>query len=238
MTDVKDDPTATHCLNCGTKVKAIAKYCHTCGAPVYRGSPSETLPPSHTQLFSQTTPPLVASTPTPTLSDPDVGNAMVAKGDLARESEARIDIQELRTHSTLNVIVLSVVTFGVWPMYFFNRLTSPINVSVDPRFRISGRFVAANFVLAYGSLLLIIPYLLVPEGHPIEVISNLVDWAKTVCFLVWSFKVRNRLNVLLQSTVDSASWFHGVYTFFFTVFYINYKLNQLKKAEATSLWSR
>ena len=235
MPPFKDDLTATHCLNCGTKAKAIAKYCHTCGAPVYHGALSETPPPSQAKLFSQTSTPLVVSTPTPPLSYQDVGNGMVAKGNHARKPEVRIGIKKFRTYSNLKVILLSVGTFGIWPMYCFNRLTSSINVSVDPHFRISGRFVAANFVLAYGSLLLIVLYLLVPEGHPVAVISDLVDWAKTVCFLVWSFKVRNRLNALLQSTVDSTSWFHGVYTFFFTVFYINYKLNQLKKAEATPL---
>ena len=45
VTDADDNPPPAYCINCGAKVKVIAKFCHACGVPVYRGSSSERTPP-------------------------------------------------------------------------------------------------------------------------------------------------------------------------------------------------
>lgn len=54
LTDVDDNPRPTYCINCGTKVKVIAKFCHGCGSPVYRGTSSEIPSPSPSQPFTAT----------------------------------------------------------------------------------------------------------------------------------------------------------------------------------------
>ena len=45
LMDAGENPPPTYCIQCGAKAKAIAEFCHACGAPVYRGSPSERTPP-------------------------------------------------------------------------------------------------------------------------------------------------------------------------------------------------
>ena len=71
MTDGSDGPTPVYCINCGTKAKTIAKFCHTCGLPVYRGTSSEILSPLPMQFPKASTPPVV-SAPTPTTSSAEV----------------------------------------------------------------------------------------------------------------------------------------------------------------------
>jgi len=56
VTDVDDNPPPTYCINCGTKVKVIAQFCHGCGSPVYRGTSSEIPPSSPSQPFPPTVP--------------------------------------------------------------------------------------------------------------------------------------------------------------------------------------
>ena len=59
VTDVDDNPPPTYCINCGAKAKVIAKFCHVCGSPVYRGTSSEIPPPSPSQPFPSTTTPVL-----------------------------------------------------------------------------------------------------------------------------------------------------------------------------------
>ena len=57
VTDADDNPPPAYCINCGAKVKVIAKFCHACGVPVYRGTSSEIPHPSPSQLFPPTATP-------------------------------------------------------------------------------------------------------------------------------------------------------------------------------------
>ena len=136
-----------------------------------------------------------------------------------------MNIQELRSQSTARLFLLTVVTHVVYPAHFLSRLTSRINFSLGPGRRISNGFVSANFVFAYLSLAMFVPYILVPEGHPVETVSDGLDTVSGLLLLIWSFKVRNRLNTLLTSAPGATSWFHGFWTFFFQYLYINYKIN-------------
>jgi hypothetical protein len=97
---------------------------------------------------------------------------------------------------------------------------------------VSSAFINANFIFAYLSVVLLVPYYLAPEGHPIEVASGIVDFISFILILVWSFKVRNRLNTLLKTRSGYPSWFHGFWTFLFEHLYINYKINVLCKDTA------
>ncbi len=138
-----------------------------------------------------------------------------------------MNIQELQSQSTLRLFLLTAVTYAVYPVYFLRRLTNHANVDLALDQRISHDFVVANFFFAYLSLAMFVPYLIVPEGHPVEAISGLIDLVSAVLILVWCFKVRNRLNSLLVLAPGSASWFDGLWTFFFQFLYINYKINVL-----------
>ena len=253
MSDVHDDLTSTYCINCGAKAKAVEQFCHACGLPVYRGTSSEKTFPPPTQPFPQASTELMVSAPTPMPSSvqhsvevperikPLAPSVLGVSSQPANQPEVRINIEELRTRLTLSVILLSVVTWFVWPVHFLYRLTLSINASAAPsdlHLRISDKFVVTNFVLAYMSLALLVPTILVPDSHPIAIILALAARASGVCMLIWSFQVRNRLNTLLQATTDSRSWFHGFYTVCFVWIYINYKLNTLKEANATSLQHR
>jgi hypothetical protein len=76
---------------------------------------------------------------------------------------------------------------------------------------------------------MVIPYNLVEEGHPIEMISDLMDRVWNIMLLVWAFKFRNRMNTQLASTPGQQNWFHGAWVFLFEFLYINFKINKLNE---------
>ena len=266
MTDGSDGPTPVYCINCGTKAKTIAKFCHACGLPVYRGTSSEILSPLPMQFPKASTPPVV-SAPTPTTSSAEVPeratllvpSLLGVSIDKAGQQEARVNIKAFVTRQTFGAVLLNAVTFGVWAAHFLNGLTGLINVSLDREVQrrqwplrpnshchIPETLTVATMVLAYTSLGLVVPSVVMPENSPIQFVGDLAFMSYSSCLVIWSFKVRNRLNTLLQATqerpimrpgemTDSRSWLHGVPTFSLNVFYINYKLNKLKQVKASML---
>jgi hypothetical protein len=138
-------------------------------------------------------------------------------------------IPELKYGSTWKLFGLAFITYGVYLAHYIKAKTSVINEQCGVNERISDSFVTFIIGINYLSLALFFPYLFVEEGHPIEALSNLVDLICTVTFIVWGFKARNRMNVILSAQNNQNEWFHGLWTFLFTPLYFNFKVNKLSE---------
>ncbi|MEM8953917.1 MAG: hypothetical protein AAGD22_07200 [Verrucomicrobiota bacterium] len=144
-------------------------------------------------------------------------------------------IADLKSQSTWKLFGLSVITFFVFTAHYMKRQTSIINDHYDHEDKISEGFVAFVLVISYLSLLFLFAYLFVDESHPIARVSNLVDRVSAVAYLVWGFKARKRMNIILCSERKTKMWFHGLWTFLFTPFYFNFKVNQLNEEAEQAL---
>lgn len=138
-------------------------------------------------------------------------------------------ITELKSQSTWRLFGLSLITFLVFAAHYMKRQTKIINEHYDREDKISEGFVTFVLVITYLSLLFFIAYLFVDESHPVARISNLVDLVSIFAHLIWGFKARNRMNIILSSEKKTKMWFHGFWTFLFTPFYFNFKINQLNE---------
>jgi hypothetical protein len=118
---------------------------------------------------------------------------------------------------------------GIYTAHYIKHQTTTINQYLDKERQISEGFISSILILAYVSVILIVPYVLAEEGHPIEAVSDLLDSVWGVLVLVWAFKARNRMNMLLAATEDQAHWFNGLWTFVFQAFYFNFKINELNE---------
>lgn len=138
-------------------------------------------------------------------------------------------ITELKFQSTWKLFGLSLITFFVYGAHYMKRQTKIINEHCDRDDKISEGFVTFVLVISYLSLLLFIAYQFVDETHPVAKISDLVDRVSNIAYLVWGFKARNRMNIILSSEKKTSMWFHGLWTFLFTPLYFNFKINRLNE---------
>jgi hypothetical protein len=141
-------------------------------------------------------------------------------------------IEGLPTQKTLVLVGLSIITFFVYPAHYVKRFSDRLNEVESYAPTISPGLVWAVLIAAYASLAFLFGYIAVEETHPIALISTIIDRVSNILFIVWAFKVRARLHALLNPGPDSPYWFHGFWTFFFNVFYINYKIAKLKNPES------
>ncbi|MCB1668603.1 MAG: DUF4234 domain-containing protein [Porticoccaceae bacterium] len=129
--------------------------------------------------------------------------------------------------STWGVFGLSVITLGIYMVYWLFSRTKQLNSVVENK--ISDAFIVAT-VLCYIVNLFsgVLPYL-GEGGAPNSFLTigvSLVAIAGNILFVVWAFKVRNRINEITNSQKGVATWCGPVLTFFFSCFYLQYKINQ------------
>ena len=138
-------------------------------------------------------------------------------------------LSDLRSQSTWKLLGLSLITFFVYAAHYMKRQTKIINEHYEREDKISEGFITFILIVSYASLLLFIAYLFVDESHPVAKISNLVDRVSNIAYIVWGFKARNRMNIILSAEKKTKNWFHGLRTFLFSPLYFNFKVNKLNE---------
>lgn len=136
-------------------------------------------------------------------------------------------IAELKSQSTWRLFGLSLITFMVYAAHYMKRQTEIINNNCEQEDKISDGFITFILAISYLSLFLLIAYFFVEETHPVARIGDTVDRISNICYIVWGFKARNRMNIILLSEKKNKEWFHGFWTFLFTPLYFNFKINEL-----------
>jgi hypothetical protein len=137
-------------------------------------------------------------------------------------------VSKLHGLGTLKLVLLSIITLGVYESYYMKKQTRIINEYADEGLSIPNGFVSGIILLAWLSVALFIPYIITEDDHPIAYVSTFVDVLWTILTMMWSFKARNRMNTLLLSSKGQVTWFKGLWTFLFTACYFNYKINKIK----------
>jgi O-antigen/teichoic acid export membrane protein len=134
---------------------------------------------------------------------------------------------KLEYGSTWKLLGLGIITYAVYLAHYIKKQTGAINDNCEENERLSDSFITFIMVISYVSLGFFFAYLFVDETHPIVAISSFVDSINNVAFIVWGFKARNRMNVILSAQKGEREWFHGLWTFLFSPLYFNFKVNKL-----------
>lgn len=135
-------------------------------------------------------------------------------------------IKKLSHQSTWQLFFLGLITYGIYWAYYVKRQTETINSHLVDKDRIPDGFVMSLLALSYVTLILLFAYVLVEEGHPVDLVSDLLDLVWTIMMLVWGFMARDRMNALNPESEAKKFWFNGFWTFMFTPLYFNYKVNE------------
>lgn len=138
-------------------------------------------------------------------------------------------LQQLRYGSTWKLLGLGVITLGIYFAHYILKQTKAINKKVHPSERISGALVYSILISYYLSVILFIPPLINEDLIFLEKVSDSIDNASSILTIIWGFKARNRMNQLLNFTKSDSSWFNGLWTFFASPLYFNYKVNWLNQ---------
>lgn len=122
---------------------------------------------------------------------------------------------------TLNLLLLTVVTAGIYAIVWMFINTPKLE-------KVTSKKIADNTFLIWLAVFAGLGGALVGTGEEsLDVISGLFTIASWVLYIIWAFRAKNALQeyALTEHKVDLR--LNGIYTFFLTIYYINYCVNDL-----------
>ncbi|MCP4750317.1 MAG: DUF4234 domain-containing protein [Proteobacteria bacterium] len=133
-------------------------------------------------------------------------------------------LKNLQDQSTWRLLLLTLVSLGIYGAHYIKRQTSNANQYLDEKGRIPTGLVYFILVLSYIYAIFTLLSIFAPIESPIDEALTVVLEA---AIIVWGFKARNRMNTLFSARKGDANWFNGFWTFVFTPLYFNFKVNTL-----------
>ena len=135
-------------------------------------------------------------------------------------------IQLMKSQSTWRLYLLSALSLGIYTAFYVQQQSQKL-LQIPNMPPISPLLIQGLFGCYMLSAFVTVASFFVPPEHAFNVASSLFSIATSLLAIVWAFQMRSRFNLIFASPAPSADWFHGGWTFLFTVFYINYKFNTL-----------
>ena len=136
-------------------------------------------------------------------------------------------MKEFERRSIVNILILSIITLGLYIPLWLLRYREAFNGLNSERKLTRGPLIISFFII-----LLEVPYILVSFFYWIVPIDPMLDFGLQtfyllgyIIILVYSFKARN---ILIEHYGVEIS---PILTFFFSIFYLQYKINQVLDLE-------
>ena len=142
-------------------------------------------------------------------------------------------VTKLQYISTWKLLVFTFFTLGVYLTHYIKRQTNIINKQSEENDQISESFIMLIVVVTYLYMGLLFAYIALPSYLTIKIYSfatwEIVHYAFIISYLIWGFRVRERMNQILSAQRKEKEWFHGFWSIFFVPLYFNLKINKLKE---------
>jgi len=141
------------------------------------------------------------------------------------QSDTQYDIEIFPRLSAWAVLGLIIITLGFYMIYWMVSRASILNTRSE--YTISKIFTFIAIILAIFSFLGLFVDLFYPESYGLIVLRTIVLLVAFIWNMIFIFKIRHRINVMTGSLGGETTHMKGIFTFFFTAIYMQYKLNQM-----------
>lgn len=125
---------------------------------------------------------------------------------------------------------MSLITLTFYFPFWLRKITRVIN-RLLPLNPIGMWFFPASIILTALNLGMVIPEILTDDNPAVVMASKAINRIDAILVLVWVFKIRNRMNVILGAENRSPLWFNAFWTFIFQIFYLQFRINRIKASE-------
>jgi len=138
-------------------------------------------------------------------------------------------LDDLQEQSTWRLIGFSLITYGVYTGYYCRRQIRILNAHLASENNVPVALGSLLVILNWLSLALLIAYLYVEPGHPIDTAGSIVALCARILILFWAYVMRTRINFLTRACPEDDSWHNLFWSLIFAPFYFNYKINRFSQ---------
>lgn len=155
----------------------------------------------------------------PPQPDPSSNNSTTPAADSQGHA-----LQALPRVSVWTVLVLSIISLGLYYTYWLFTRTQIINRVADKPISM----ILVHSVLGLLMLNLIVSFVsgYNPDNEQYRQLTGIIGLSYSLLNLFWVFTVRQRLHKMTQAGERSLFWINGLWTFLFQVLYLQFKINE------------
>jgi hypothetical protein len=139
---------------------------------------------------------------------------------------------KLKKMNVVLLIILVILTLGIYyPIWFIRQKEGINNLLSDDKID-SGLFIIIAIVSALSLLPGVYSGIVEAKGDwgyagTINVFFNLIDWVSRIVLIIEGFKVRKILDTHFNTYLGKNERFSVIFTLFFGIYYLQYKINRL-----------
>jgi len=126
---------------------------------------------------------------------------------------------------TWNLVLLTAATGGIYPLMWLYRNNKVINEVTETQ-------IVSDIYLIWIAVCVGLNGALVrTEDDSLIILAGLLGIASATLYVVWAFKAKKALEEYCLNQYKIDIRMNGLYTFLFTIYYINYCINDLEEVE-------
>ncbi len=138
-------------------------------------------------------------------------------------------IKSFKRFTTWGVIGLAIITLGIYGYYWMYTRTKVLN-NLIPENKVAPWIIPAIIVLGLINIVFSLLPLISPELASLAALGSILGIIVFILTVTWAFMFRNRLNIISGSNKGDVFWLGPILTFFFSLYYLQYKINQMHDA--------
>ncbi len=156
-------------------------------------------------------------------SSPEISDAFTApEANLANVSEEK-PVLELERFSAWGVLGLSIITMGIYYLYWLYSRGNKVNsLTTTAKVKIGMLVVYIVWTLISN----VIQYVFPPEDPTFLIGFGIVTIAMIIPYVLAVFSFRKALEEIINAGTSETVALGGVLTFFFSAIYFQYKINE------------
>jgi len=135
------------------------------------------------------------------------------------------ELENVSKTKTLNFVLLSIITGGVYPLMWMFRYGKGIE-------KITNQKIADDLFIIILAASVGLSYVLKTQGvQSLVMVSGVMSIVSWAMYISWSFKAKTAIEKYLLSEHDMPLKLNTLYTILFTVYYINFSMNKLAEEQ-------
>jgi len=134
--------------------------------------------------------------------------------------------------NVIYVIFLSYITFSFYIFFWLKKYSDILNKEITDK-KISNVWFPLSITVTTINFVMVFIEILTNDNPQIVLIGKQINYIYIIILILWLFKVRDKMNLVLETKKNTQFWYSGILTFFFNIWYLQYKTNKIQDLTIT-----
>jgi len=129
--------------------------------------------------------------------------------------------------NVIYVIFLSYITFSFYIFFWLKKYSNILNKELSDK-KTSNIWFPLSITVTIINFVMIFIEIFTNDNPQIVLIGKQINTIYIIILILWLFKVRDKMNIVLEKEKNTQYWYSGILTFFFNIWYLQYKTNRIQ----------